>query len=209
MAERRCPQCGCTSFHYNPRRMKIVCNMCGHAIDDEQEQQRRQAYDRNFYEATQNIRVGNYGTALSTLNSLKNQYVADPRTYQAIQQAASEDYHLEADDLSADKMSVLADSWEKLTRLNALTGQIRRYGYKIHARRIEKLQKKRKISVFMMAASILYFVGIFYMGIQKHPGLAFLSFLLFCYASVKCYNMQPQKTKEDLEKLKNSRNPYT
>ena len=128
MAERRCPQCGCTSFHYNPRRMKIVCNMCGHAIDDEQEQQRRQAYDRNFYEATQNIRVGNYGTALSTLNSLKNQYVADPRIYQAIQQAASEDYHLEADDLSADKMSVLADSWEKLTRLNALTGQIRQIG---------------------------------------------------------------------------------
>lgn len=139
MAEKRCPQCGCTSFHYNPRHMKIVCNMCGYAIDNEQEQQRRQAYDHRFYEAAQNMRVGNYDTALSMLNALKSQYVAEPRIYQTIQQAASEDFHLGADDLSADKMSVMADSWDKLMRLNGMTGQIRRYGYKVHAARIEKL----------------------------------------------------------------------
>lgn len=88
--------------------MKIVCNMCGYAIDNEQEQQRRQAYDHRFYEAAQNMRVGNYDTALSMLNALKSQYVCRTKNLSGYQQTASEDFHLGADDLSADKMSVMA-----------------------------------------------------------------------------------------------------
>lgn len=209
MAEKRCPQCGCTSFHYNPRHMKIVCNMCGYAIDNEQEQQRHQAYDHRFYEAAQNMRVGNYDTALSMLNALKSQYVAEARIYQTIQQAASEDFHLGADDLSADKMSVMADSWDKLMRLNGMTGQIRRYGYKVHAARIEKLQKKRKICCLFLAICFVYFIGIFVLGGgMGRPGMAFLSFIGFCYAAVKTYYMNPKQTKKELERLKSSKNPY-
>ena len=43
---------------------------------------------------------------------------------------------------------------------------------------------------------------------MERPGMAFLSFIGFCYASVKTYYMHPKQTKKELERLKSSKNPY-
>lgn len=208
MAEKRCLLCGCASFHYNPRRMRMECSMCGHSLDNEQEQQRRQTYDRSLLEAEQHLRVGNYDTALSMYNSLKNQYPADSRIYQGIQRAATNDFQLDVGDITAEKLPVLADSWDKLIRLNSMKGSIRRYGYKIHARRVEKTQKKKNMCDCIMWLTVILFIITFILGMMGQPEGVILGFMFFIYGCVRVYHMKPEETKQTLEKLKNSSNPY-
>ncbi len=77
-----CPRCGCRSFHYNRSRMRVECDACGHALTDPQELQLQRQDDRNFQQACEHLRAGNWQQAAGLLPLMERRPV-DRRLYLA------------------------------------------------------------------------------------------------------------------------------
>ena len=87
-----CPRCGCRSFHYNRSRMRVECDACGHALTDPQELQLQRQDDRNFQQACEHLRAGNWQQAAGLLLPLMERRPVDRRLYLAAFRAATKDY---------------------------------------------------------------------------------------------------------------------
>ena len=145
-----CPRCGCRSFHYNRSRMRVECDACGHALTDPQELQLQRQDDRNFQQACEHLRAGNWQQAAGLLLPLMERRPVDRRLYLAAFRAATKDYQdLEA---PAPLRMMAIDAWDKLVRLGGLSGEMVRYGMRRREKYREKYRAQRQ--AFLLLAAV-------------------------------------------------------
>lgn len=151
-----CPRCGSRTYHYDRTRIQNRCSGCGHPVDDRQQAQQLMQYDRTLISASDNLRAGNWNQTVSLILPLVRERPADIRLHRLILQAATKEFcDYEMSDSSL--RTAAFDAWDKLVRLNGLTGEMLRYSQICYEKRMEKLTVIRnKFLLHILIASGLF-----------------------------------------------------
>lgn len=153
--ERVCSRCGCTSFHYNRRLMQMVCDGCGHSVDNEQNSQQLMQFDRTYAQAMEHLHVGNWDQVINLLRPLLNQHPSEKKIYAALFRAATHDYE-DIEMTDHNRVSIASDSWDKLVRLRAVTGEMRVYARKREGIQRAEIEKERaRVARSILLAGLL------------------------------------------------------
>ena len=155
-----CPRCGSRNYHYDRARIQNRCSGCGHPVDDQQQMQQMMQYDRTLANAGEHLRAGNWNQAVSLIQPLVRDRPADVRLYQMILKAATRefrDYEMNDPSLRA----AASDAWDKLVRLNGLTGEMLHYSrtrYEKHMAKMEAIRNKF-LTYILIAAGLFFYIG--------------------------------------------------
>lgn len=190
--EHICSRCGCSSFHYNRSRMQMECDSCGTPVYDPQQVQQLMQYDRTYSQAMSHLTAGNWGQAIALLKPLTSQYPTEKKLYLAILRAATRDFS-DIEMVNTANRVAASEAWNKLVRLNGVTGEMMRYGRQRYEKHKEELNRqKNKILAWIFSAafcSILagllfnnehYFIAVLCTG-----GLAGCLYKAFCLHPVR------------------------
>lgn len=151
--DRVCSRCGCSSFHYNRSRMRMECDSCGTPVQDPQQDQQLMQYDRTYSQAMSHLTAGNWEQTIGILRPLLNQYPTEKRLYLAVLRAATQDFR-DIDMGNTANRATASEAWDKLIRLNGVTGEMLRYGRQRYEKHREELSKQRtKILAWIFAAA--------------------------------------------------------
>lgn len=151
--DRICSRCGCSSFHYNRSRMRMECDSCGTPVQDPQQDQQLMQYDRTFSQAMSHLTAGNWEQTIGLLRPLMSQYPTEKRLYLAVLRAATQDFR-DIDMGNTANRATASEAWDKLIRLNGVTGEMLRYGRQRYEKHREELSKQRtKILAWIFAAA--------------------------------------------------------
>lgn len=150
-----CPVCGSRSWHYDRASMQNKCDGCGRLVDDRQQNQQLMQYDRTVANARDHLRAGNWHQTVSLLQPLLRDRPAEVRLHQLILQAATREYRdFEMNDSAL--RTAASEAWNRLARLNGLTGEMLRYSQKFYAKRMEKMTAIRnRFLTYVLIASVL------------------------------------------------------
>lgn len=140
--DRICSRCGCSSFHYNRSRMRMECDSCGTPVHDPQQAQQLMQYDRTYSQAMSHLAAGNWEQTIALLRPLMSQYPTEKKLYLAVLRAATQDFRDIDMDNTANR-STASESWDKLVRLNGVTGEMIRYGRQRYEKHREELNRQR------------------------------------------------------------------
>ena len=151
--DRVCSRCGCSSFHYNRSRIRMECDSCGHPVYDPQQDQQLMQYDRTYSQAMSHLTAGNWEQTIGLLRPLMSQYPTEKRLYLAVLRAATQDFR-DIDMRNTANRAIASEAWDKLIRLNGVTGEMLRYGRQRYEKHREELSKQRtKILAWIFAAA--------------------------------------------------------
>lgn len=151
--DRICSRCGCSSFHYSRSRMKMLCDSCGTPVQDPQQDQQLMQYDRTYSQAMSHLTAGNWEQTIGLLRPLMSQYPTEKRLYLAVLRAATQDFR-DIDMGNTANRATASEAWDKLIRLNGVTGEMLRYGRQRYEKHREELSKQRtKILAWIFAAA--------------------------------------------------------
>ena len=190
--DRVCSRCGCSSFHYNRSRMRMECDSCGHPVQDPQQDQQLMQYDRTYSQAMSHLTVGNWEQTIGLLRPLMSQYPTEKRLYLAVLRAATQDF-MDIDMENAVNRATASEAWDKLIRLNGVTGEMLRYGRQCYEKHREELGKQRtKILAWIFAAAfgsilagILFGAECYFFAVLCTGGLAGCLYKAFSSHPVK------------------------
>ena len=140
--DRVCSRCGCSSFHYNRSRMRMECDSCGHPVSDPQQDQQLMQYDRTYSQAMSHLAAGNWEQTIVLLRPLMSQYPTEKKLYLSVLRAATQDFGDIDMDNTANR-TIASEAWDKLVRLNGVTGEMIRYGSRRYEKHREELNKQR------------------------------------------------------------------
>lgn len=185
-----CSRCGCSSFHYNRSRMRMECDLCGAPLRDPQQDQQLMQYDRTYSQAVGHLTAGNWTQAINLLKPLLEQYPTEKRLYLAVLRAATRDFS----DLAMENLSariLASQAWDKLVRLNGVTGEMLRYSRRRYERHREELSRRRdRILLWIFMAALCSFLAGIALAIACYwialAGAAGLAACLY-----QAYNLQP------------------
>lgn len=150
-----CTHCGCTAFHYNSARRRVVCDGCGHPVADPQLEQQMMQYDRTYAQAMDHLAAGNWEQTIQMIRPLLSQRPTEKRLYMALLRAATRDFS----DIAMTNTSyrtTASDAWSKLLRLQGVTGDMLRYSrrrYELHRTELQRQRNKLVAWIFAAAAS--------------------------------------------------------
>lgn len=151
--DRVCSRCGCSSFHYNRSRMRMECDSCGAPVQDPQRDQQLMQFDRTYFQAMSHLAAGNWEQTIGLLRPLMSQYPTEKRLYFAVLRAATQDF-TDIDMRNTVNSATASEAWDKLIRLNGVTGEMLRYGRQRYEKHREELSKQRtKILAWIFAAA--------------------------------------------------------
>lgn len=151
--DRICSRCGCSSFHYNRSRMRIECDSCGTPVQDPQQDQQLMQYDRAYSQAMSHLTAGNWEQTIGLLRPLMSQYPTEKRLYLAVLRAATQDFR-DIEMGNTANRTTASETWDKLIRLNGVTGEMLRYSRQRYEKHREELSKQRtKILAWIFAAA--------------------------------------------------------
>lgn len=167
-----CPACGSRGRHYNRARLAMVCDQCGRAVPDPQQDQQRQQYDRAMQTAREHLRVGNWEQCRSAVQPWLYRYPSEKLMYQLLLAAWTCGY---TDLLLTDHSGVAQarNCWDKLTVLHGINGTMRQYERRrIHAQKQQLIRRRRiVISALILAAGMLVIGGVIGNGLLWLAGL--------------------------------------
>lgn len=152
-----CPRCGCAGNHYRQSDMRFVCDQCGQPADDSQLDQQRQVFDRSIRLAQEHLRVGNWEACAVIVRPLSQQRPADPRPYQLLLAALTQNYT----DFLLNGSPAHAEAeicWTKLRNLRGLDGRMIQYAARRKSAYAGVLNRRRAVSIlalFAAAAALL------------------------------------------------------
>lgn len=152
--DRVCSRCGGSSFHYNRSRVRMECDTCGTPVSDPQREQQLMQFDQACSQAMGHLTAGNWEDALQLLQPLLRQYPTEKRLYLAVLRAATKDF-TDIAMANAANRHIASEAWDRLVRLNGVTGAMIRYGrqrYALH--RKELLRQRRKLLAWLFAAAL-------------------------------------------------------
>ena len=190
--DRVCSRCGCSSFHYNRSRMRMECDSCGHPVYDPQQDQQLMQYDRTYSQAMSHLTAGNWEQTIGLLRPLMSQYPTEKRLYLAVLRAATQDFR-DIDMRNTANRAIASEAWDKLIRLNGVTGEMLRYGRQRYEKHREELSKQRtKILAWIFAAAscsilagILFGTECYFAAVLCTGGLAGCRYKAFSSHPVK------------------------
>lgn len=193
--DRVCSRCGCSSFHYNRSRMRMECDSCGTPVQDPQQDQQLMQYDRTYSQAISHLTAGNWEQTIGLLRPLMSQYPTEKRLYLAVLRAATQDFR-DIEMGNAANRAIASEAWDKLIRLNGVTGEMLRYGRQRHEKHREELSKQRtKILAWIFAAAscsilagILFGTECYFPAVLCTGGLAGCLYKVFSSRPVKVIN---------------------
>ena len=142
--DRVCSRCGCSSFHYNRSRMRMECDLCGTPVYDPQQDQQLMQYDRTYSQALGHLDVGNWEQAIVLLRPLMSQYPTEKKLYLAVLRASTQDFGDIDMDNTANR-AIASEGWDKLVRLNGITGEMIRYSRQRYEKYRGELNKQRTL----------------------------------------------------------------
>lgn len=198
--DRVCSRCGSTTFNYNNNGIP-VCRFCGAVYDPQSEQ-----FNRTYSLAQGHLLAGNWSQVISMLQPLLSQYPTEKKLYEAILRASTHDFSdIEMNDTSS--RSYASDSWDKLVRLNGLTGDMLRYSRRRYERHMDELRnRKNKMLVWVFSSSFVAFATAILFN-TSHYFYGMLSFGAMIFCLVKTINHHPiQSTKQLASSEPNYRN---
>ena len=195
--ERVCSRCGCSSFHYNRSRMRIECDSCGTPIYDSQQEQQLMQYDRTYSQAMSHLAAGNWEQTIVLLRPLMSQYPTEKKLYLAVLRAATQDFG-DIDMDNAAHRTIASEAWDKLVRLNGVTGEMIRYSRQRYEKRREELNRQRtRILAWIFAAALCSFiVGLLFGTEHYFIAMLFTGGLAGCL--YKVFSSQPFKVIKQL-----------
>ena len=193
-----CPACGSRGRHYNRTRLAMVCDQCGRAVPDPQQDQQRQQYDRAMQTAREHLRVGNWEQCRSAVQPWLYRYPSEKLMYQLLLAAWTCGY---GDLLLTDQSGVAQarNCWEKLTVLHGINGVMRDYARRrIHARQQQLKHRRRMILIAVLLAA-----GMLVVGSAVGNGLLWFLGLLGAVLLVRqvCQRYDPAGTARDLRRI--------
>lgn len=118
-----CQRCGNKYMRYIPRIAGYRCDQCG-ATDTEDIDSATIAYDKALIKAEEHIVVGNWSQAINSIRYLCDQRPADPRAYQVLLKAYTQNYTIMPKDCNKKEA---AACWDKLLRLNNINRELLLY----------------------------------------------------------------------------------
>ena len=118
-----CTRCGYRYMRYIPRIAGYKCDQCG-AIDNEDINSETIAYDKALLKAEEHLIVGNWSQAISSVRHLCDSRPSDPRAYQTLIKAYTENYTIMPSDYNKTEA---AACWDKLHRLNKISRELLMY----------------------------------------------------------------------------------
>ena len=195
--DRVCSRCGCSSFHYNRSRMRMECDSCGTPVQDPQQDQQLMQYDRTFSQAMSHLTAGNWEQTIGLLRPLMSQYPTEKRLYLAVLRAATQDFR-DIDMGNTANRATASEAWDKLIRLNGVTGEMLRYSRQRYEKHREELSKQRtKILAWIFAAaSCSILAGIFFGTECYFPAVLCTGGLAGCL--YKAFSSHPVKVVKQL-----------
>ena len=187
--EQICNRCGCSSFHYNRARMRMECDMCGTPVADPQQEQRQMQYDRTFSQAQNHLAAGNWKETIQLLKPLINQYPTEKRLYLAILRAATHDFS-DIDMNDTGNKNEASYMWDRLVRLNGVTGEMIMYSRKRRNKYINELNaKKNRILIWIYSASFCSVIAGAFFGTRLYlTAVLFLLGLIGCLYKLSSYH---------------------
>ncbi len=192
-----CPYCGSRTYRYDSTSIQNKCSGCGRPVDEQQQAQARMQYDRTLANARDHLRAGNWNQTVSLVAPMARDHPADVQLHRLILQAATRefrDYEMNDSGLR----SAASDAWDRLARLNGLTGEMLRYSQTCYAKRREKLEAIRnKFLMYIVIAAVLFL----YMGANMATcgeGLFLLLAAGLFWALYRAVKMHPSGALRDL-----------
>ena len=196
----RCSCCGNSTFSYNFNGIRI-CRICGAVYDPQSDQ-----FNRTYNLAMGHLLAGNWDQVISMLQPLSYQYPVEKKLHEAILRAATRDF-TDIDMNDASKRSTASASWDRLVRLNGVTGGMISYSQRRYERHMVELRsRKNNMLVWLFSASFCAFVTAILFN-TSHYFYGSLSFgaLVLCF--VKTVNRHPiRSTKQLASTFPNYRN---
>jgi hypothetical protein len=131
----------------------MECDSCGTPVQDPQQDQQLMQYDRIYSQAMSHLTAGNWEQTIGLLRPLMSQYPTEKRLYLAVLRAATQDFR-DIDMGNTANRTTASEAWDKLIRLNGVTGEMLRYGRQRYEKHREELGKQRtKILAWIFAAA--------------------------------------------------------
>lgn len=166
--DRICSRCGCSSFHYNRSRMRMECDSCGTPVYDPQQDQQLMQYDRAYSQAMSHLAAGNWEQTITLLRPLMSQYPTEKKLYLAVLRAATHDFGDISMDNTANR-SIASEAWDKLVRLNGVTGEMLRYGRQRYEKHRGELSRQRtRILVWIFVAALCSIIAGVLFGTENY-----------------------------------------
>lgn len=149
-----CTRCGYRYMRYIPRIAGYKCDQCG-AIDNEDINSETIAYDKALLKAEEHLIVGNWSQAISSVRHLCDSRPSDPRAYQTLIKAYTENYTIMPSDYNKTEA---AACWDKLHRLNKISRELLMYRNKQEKYMREEAENKAFSSVCYVVLFLLMLV---------------------------------------------------
>lgn len=131
----------------------MECDSCGTPVQDPQQDQQLMQYDRTYSQAMSHLTAGNWEQTIGLLRPLMSQYPTEKRLYLAVLRAATQDFR-DIDMGNTANRATASEAWDKLIRLNGVTGEMLRYGRQRYEKHREELSEQRtKILAWIFAAA--------------------------------------------------------
>lgn len=146
-----CTRCGYRYMRYIPRIAGYKCDQCG-AIDNEDINSETIAYDKALLKAEEHLIVGNWSQAISSVRHLCDSRPSDPRAYQTLIKAYTENYTIMPSDYNKTEA---AACWDKLHRLNKISRELLMYRNKQEKYMREEAENKAFRVCVMLSYSYL------------------------------------------------------
>ena len=151
----------------------MECDACGTPVYDSQQEQQLMQYDRTYVQAMHHLAAGNWEQTISLLQPLMNRYPTEKKLYLAVLRAATQDFG-DVDMDNAAHRAVASEAWDKLARLNGVTGEMIRYGGQRYEKRREAHRGKRKSLLKWIFAAAFCSVMAGVLFDMEHPLAALL-----------------------------------
>lgn len=183
--------------------------MCGHGVDDRQQQQERAEYQRAVASARSHISVGNWQTAISLLSPLMQNNPTDTTLYSLTLRAATRDY-TDFDMEASSLRSTAHNCWDKLTRLGGIDGNMIRYSSLVWQAKRNALKKKKNKVYVRTALTVGSFLGAFAcLSANSYFAFILLVIVSICFAG-SISDLKPKEIDAEISRLPdNSRaNPF-
>lgn len=141
----------------------MVCESCDTPLYDPQQAQRLMQYDRTYAQAMSHLAAGNFDQTIDLLRPLINQRPKEKKLYVAVFRAATQDFQ-DLEMRNSSRRAAASEAWDKLKRLNGLTGAMAGYRKKLYEERRKQLNIHRSqiLKLIFAAALFAFCAGIFF-----------------------------------------------
>ena len=99
-------------------------------------------YDRTYSQAMSHLAAGNWEQTIVLLRPLMSQYPTEKKLYLAVLRAATQNFG-DIDMDNTTNRTIASEAWDKLVRLNGVSGEMIRYGSRRYEKHREELNKQR------------------------------------------------------------------